>query len=219
MNKSPKQAAAMIQRHYRLAVPSLDDLVGVISEQGYEIIDFEPSSGAMIALSQELALTPSIMSQNAFVYQRNETRLLFIQSSLTGQEKLYAFAHELGHIVLGHIQNGGISTVTEEYEAGEFTHYLLNPGMGRRLCIGLNHHRRAIVALLTILALAVVGIGVIQKHEYDKQYSGEFYVTPSGKKYHRRECSVVKDRINIRRITEAEMKDYEPCKLCLPDLQ
>ena len=219
MSKSPRQAAAVIQKHYKLTKPTLDELVGVISEQGYEIIDFEPKSETMTALSEELALTPAIVGQSAFLYRRDGISLLFVKSSLTGQEKLYALAHELGHIVLGHTQTGGVSSVTEEYEAAEFMHYVLNPGMWRRVSLVLYHHRLAAVAIISVLALAVVGIGFAQRQAYESRFNGDYYVTPSGKKYHRRECSVLKDRSNIRRIAEDEMEVYDPCKLCLPDLQ
>ena len=87
MNNTPRRMALSVQGQYRLTRPKLDDIVAIITELGYEIIDFEPGSVALTLLTGELALTPDILSQNAFVYQRGGVRLVFIKLSLTSEEK------------------------------------------------------------------------------------------------------------------------------------
>lgn len=218
MNNTPRRMALSVQGQYRLTRPKLDDIVAIITERGYEIIDFEPESEALTLLTGELALTPDILSQNAFVYQRGGVRLVFIKISLTSEEKLYVLAHELGHIVLGHTTNGS-SSIAEEYEANEFVHYLLNPSLMLQGRVGVRNHTRASIALLIIAVLLVVGV-VVANYWIDKtKYAGEYYVTPYGTKYHRRECSVIRDRTNLKKLTVEEFDDYDPCKLCLPELQ
>lgn len=218
MNNTPRRMALSVQGQYRLTRPKLDDIVAIITERGYEIIDFEPESEALTLLTGELALTPDILSQNAFVYQRGGVRLVFIKISLTSEEKLYVLAHELGHIVLGHTTNGS-SSIAEEYEANEFVHYLLNPSLMLQGRVGIRNHTRASIALLIIAVLLVVGV-VVANYWIDKtKYAGEYYVTPYGTKYHRRECSVIRDRTNLKKLTVEEFDDYDPCKLCLPELQ
>ena len=45
--------------------------------------------------------------------------------------KLYALAHELGHIFCNHFSTNSqsVSSVKEEREANEFAHYMLHPDL------------------------------------------------------------------------------------------
>ncbi len=40
------------------------------------------------------------------------------------------------------------------------------------------------------------------------------YITKSGKKYHKAECYIIKDKAIPTNLSEAEEKGYEPCKKC-----
>lgn len=219
MNNEPHIKAVSLHRKYLISRPSLEALVSIITDQGYEIIDYDPESKSIAALSEKLSLTPAILNQNAFALCHGNVRLLFIRDSLKPEEKLYAMTHELGHIVLGHLRTGYPTSVMEEYEANEFTHYFLNPSpfqVGRLVVL---RHRLATAAVVCVVILLAIGFGFIQYKLTAAKFIGDFYVTSSGTKYHKRECSVIQNKTNIRRITNEEFNDYEPCKLCLPDLQ
>ena len=78
--------------------------VFLVGENGYEIIDFEPGSPSAEKLFQELSLNEAVCSQDAFLYTNRNVKLLFLKDSLDADEKKFAAAHELGHIVCGHSQ-------------------------------------------------------------------------------------------------------------------
>ena len=115
MKNDAKRAANSFLRQYALASPSLDDLVVAVTDMGFEVIDYDPKDSTMMVLIERLNLTNDIISQEAFVYQNGDVRLLFIRDTLNGKEKLFAIAHELGHIVLGHTSIK--PSVIEEHEA------------------------------------------------------------------------------------------------------
>ena len=218
MNNASKAARDLLRR-YRISKPCLENLCAVVSEQGYEIIDFDPKDDSIAVLSKELALTPEILNQNAFVYQNNGLRLLFVRDHLTAEEKLYVMAHELGHIILGHLQNGARASVREEYEADEFMHYLLHPQMGTSILVTVLRHRLIAGLIMGVVVVAALAGGILGYIAVQNRYSGDLYITPSGQKYHRANCSIIKNNANSRRMTveEYESGDYEPCKLCVPD--
>ena len=213
------KAARNLLRRYQISKPSLENLCGAVTEQGYEIIDFNTQDESMSVLVKELALTPDILNQNAFVYQNNGVRLLFVKDNLTPQEKLYVIAHELGHIVLGHLQNGDRASVTEEYEADEFMHYLLHPRATTSISVAILRHRLLVGILTGAIMVGAIAGGIIGYISAQKAYTGDYYITPNGQKYHRANCSVIVNHANARRMTteEYESGEYEPCKLCVPE--
>ena len=218
MNNASKAARDLLRR-YRVMKPSLDTLCSVVSEQGYEIIDFDPKDESIAVLSKELALTPDILSQNAFTYQNKGISLLFVRDNLTAEEKLYVMAHELGHIILGHLKNGNPASVLEEYEADEFTHYLLHPKISNNLLVAILRHKLVTGLIVGITLVAALVGGILGYMSTQSRYTGDLYITPSGQKYHRANCSVIKNSAHSRRMTidEFESGEYEPCKLCVPD--
>jgi Zn-dependent peptidase ImmA (M78 family) len=140
---------------------------------------------------------------------------------MSADGKFYALAHEEGHIIFGHLCNGACdgNAVEEEYVANEFAHYLLHPPLFLKFVTTLkNNKKKALWIAIIALALTVIiplMVNIIQS----RSYYGEYYVTESGTKYHEKECMTIKDRSNIRRLTEKDYysRDYEPCHVCLPD--
>ena len=140
---------------------------------------------------------------------------------MTADEKLYALAHEEGHIAFGHLCNGacGGNVVEEEYVANEFAHYLLNPPLWLKAVVTIKSHKKQsfwIVVIALVLAIAIpVTVNIIQS----QSYYGEYYVTENGTKYHEKDCMIIKDRSHTRRLTEKDYYsgDYEPCQVCLPE--
>ena len=62
---------------------------------------------------------------------------------MTNDEKLYALAHELGHIFCNHFSKNSqsVSSVKEEREANEFAHYLLEPSCGVKVNVLLSKYK------------------------------------------------------------------------------
>ena len=213
----PRQMANMLLRDYKLLQPSLEDVVFLVNENGYEIIDFEPGSPDDKDLFQELALPEKVYSQDAFLYTNHDVKLLFIKDSLDAEEKRLAATHELGHIVCGHTQTK--PSVKEEYEANEYVHYFLNPPQRLRIRNSAARHKWRTVAIIIAVTIILTG----GKYAYDSlmnQRFTQYYVTSFGKKYHVKNCTQIRGKTNIRRLSREELStgDYEPCETCLRDL-
>lgn len=201
----------------KLKQPTLEDIVFLVGENGYEIIDFEPGSLSAESLFRELSLNEAVYSQDAFLYTNHDVKLLFLKDSLDAEEKRVAAAHELGHIVCGHCQTK--PSVKEEYEANEFVHYFLNPSFGIRLLNMTARHKWRAVAIFLAIAIAVAGGIIAYNAVIDQKYS-QYYATSLGKKYHLRDCTQINGKTNVHRLTKAELEsgDYEPCGTCLHNL-
>ena len=207
--------------HYKLSKVTLDNLVFIIEDQGFEIIEYvfgeDSSSNRLI---ERLALTNYSRANKAFAYQCGASRFVFVSEDMSATEKLYALAHEVGHIFCGHLQDGNMAcSVEEEYEANEFAHAILHPGMWDCVVQWIREHKKAVyTGAFALLVLCAVVIGGIY-NERQRSCYGEYYITDSGHKYHEAECIFVKDKNNVERLTKADYYsgEYEPCQICLPE--
>lgn len=90
--------------------------------------------------------------------------------------------------------------------------------------------KRLKIALIIILSLllisgAVVASVISYKYGYEQGFadnqpitkdgSKTVYITPSGKKYHKNNCHLLNDKIEISE-KQAQEKGYVPCKNCKP---
>lgn len=214
---NPQHLARKLLIRCRLKQPTLEDIVFLVGENGYEIIDFEPGSPSAEKLFQELMLDEAVCAQDAFLYTNRNVKLLFLKDSLDADEKRLAAAHELGHIVCGHSKTK--PSVKEEYEANEFVHYFLNPSPEIKLRNMLARHKwRTAAVFLTLAIMVTVGL-VAYNAMIDQKYSG-YYATKLGKKYHLRNCTQINDKMNVHRLTKEELAsgEYAPCGTCLRNL-
>lgn len=124
---------------YRISSPTLDDIIMIVAQYGYEIIDYDPSSRSTQELIASLSLNHQILSQNAFLYTNHNVKLLFVRDNLDAEDKRVAITHELGHIVCKHAD----TSIQEEYEANEFVHYFAFCGP-RRSLLRYENGRRAV---------------------------------------------------------------------------
>lgn len=219
---SARREANSVIRQYRLKNASLDDLVSIIGEQGFQIIDYEVGgSDYASSLISELQLDDIARMGQAFVYQKNDVKLLFLCEQLTAEEKLFACAHELGHIRLGHLKGTGIYTVDlcEEYEANEFVHYLLHPSLLTNTKIWMGQHKSFIAATSFFVVICLCVVFIIHNQKMKETFHGEYYVTETGEKYHLKDCKRIQSSDDVRRMTEKEYQEgkYTPCQVCLPD--
>ena len=223
IGKDIRYKAKNLLLEYGISKVTLENLIYIIEDQGFEIIEYsqrDRSDGVWTVLNT-LNLTDYAESGKAFAYKCGKSKLLFVCEEMAADEKLYALAHEEGHIIFGHLCNGACdgNAVEEEYVANEFAHYLLHPPLLLKFATTVkSNKKKALWGALIALALAVIipiTVSVIQS----RSYYGEYYVTESGTKYHEKECMTIKDRSNVRRLTEKDYYsgDYEPCHVCLPE--
>ena len=219
---SAKNYADNVIKKYRLSSPTLDQLAVVSKELGYELIDYgkQSNGGGVSALIQELKVQRYIDTCSAFTYQNGDIKIVFICEALTEAEKRYALAHELGHIICGHMEYNRCSSdgMEDEYEANEFAHYLLHPQTHQKLCSYVVAKKGMVLATVIIAIIAVFGVMLAFRTTQDHIYHGEYYVTSSGHKYHTKDCFTIARSPSVHRMTEKEYGEghYTACDLCLP---
>ena len=223
VNKEAKNKAKLLLLEYGIRKVTLENLIYIIEAQGFEIIEYSQSdkSEAVWQVLASLHLTAYANSGKAFAYKCGRTKILFICEEMSANEKLYALAHEEGHIIFGHLCNGACdgNAVEEEYVANEFAHHLLNPPLWLQFATMIKTNKKKAVWILSlVLALAVivtVAVSVVQSN----YYYGEYYISSSGSKYHKKECMTIKDKTNTQRLTDKDFYSgkYDPCGICLPD--
>ncbi len=209
-----KQTAEQVLVRYGITRMTPETLLFLIEEQNYEVVDLNRDEPIL----SRLGLPDAVTAQESFVYRNGNTRLLFVSEKLDGEELGYVFAHELGHILLGHLElEMFASGVRQEYEANEFAHHLLHPSLSVRCRALIGRHKRlavCIAAFLLCMGLATAGIRYAQIQD---SYFGEYYVTQSGNRYHRKDCPVIRNKTNLQRLTKEKAEKYQPCSVCLPE--
>lgn len=202
---------------------SYESLCASVESMGYTVIEFDTflRDKNVRTLVEEFDLNTQISNSRGFIYANGEFRLVFINEALSDNEKALVLAHEAGHIALGHTTKKSVfgNEVSEEHEANEFAHYLLNPDSHIKAAGFFNAHKKAVIALVMTVIIAFSAIGIISAVHRNNSYAGDFYVTQSGEKYHRKNCIFVKDKKNTHRLTQEEFDsgEYEACEICLPD--
>lgn len=222
-NRIRKTAYTVLRKH-KIINPSLDDLVQIAKELGFDVIDYPKFSSESSAevLIRELGLESFAKNGKSFLYKNNKIKLIFLCETMDAKEKLYALAHELGHIYCGHLKNGiccNEADMEEEHEANEFAHYLLHPRWANKATQVVCRHKMLSIFIAILIICCIISIPVITQVHLNQSYYGEYYVTKNGKKYHTKNCQIIKDKTNTHRLTvdEYDTGEYEPCQICLPN--
>ena len=223
IGKDIRYKAKNLLLEYGISKVTLENLIYIIEDQGFEIIEYSQRdrSDSVWTVLNTLNLTAYAESGKAFAYKCGKSKLLFLCVEMSADEKLYALAHEEGHIIFGHLCNGACdgNAVEEEYVANEFAHYLLNPPLYMKVWVKILERKKiAIIAISAIGLLAVILIIAMAIHR-NTSYYGNYYITENGTKYHEEDCMIIKDKANTRRLTEEDYAsgEYEPCQVCLPN--
>ena len=95
----------------------------------------------------------------------------------------------------------------------------LNPNLINRAKIMMVCHKKTttiVSVILMVVILTGIIIPVVKKY---RSQCGDYYVTDSGNKYHKKECIFVKDKKNVSKLTKEDFKAglYDACDMCLPD--
>lgn len=101
--------------------------------KGYKVIFFNTPAGDREV--ERYNLWEDTRITNAFVY-KSTGRIIFIDNNCSAEEKVYLLYHEMGHIVLKHIDYKRLSMFNKVLlgiEADTFAYFLLNaPGTKER---------------------------------------------------------------------------------------
>ena len=198
------------------------NLCDALQTLGYTVVEFnhiynEPDVQTLI---DALKLDAVICQSKAFTYADRNYRIVFVHEDLSEQEKNMVLTHEVGHIYLGHMHSVPIlgSDVREEYDANEFSHYLLNLSVMAKLDLFLAAHMKGICILAAVIALAAAAGGIGMAAANDAKYTENYYITSTGSHYHEQQCIFVKNKTNARRMTleEFDSGEFTRCSTCLP---
>ena len=212
-----KQAANFKKKH-GIKVVSSDELARALGEQGYTLVQYNgiEENEDVTTLSTELGIEKWLKQSRCFTYRDEKYRIVFIQEGLNEEEKQIVLAHEEGHIWNDHLSKECVlgNDVVQEYEANEFSHFLLADKKGAI------KRTKIIVASISLLLVVAICLGLFLKNRHDEAvYTDNLYRTESGTKYHLRDCIYIKDKTDVHRLTIEEFNSgkYEPCEACKPD--
>ena len=204
MKVNEKNVARQLLQSLGKPRAEVSDLKAICRDYGYEVIEY--GSPTSLELMDSMGLERYTEKGRALTVCWGSIHLVFVDSAMSENEKRLALAHELGHIISGHLFDPGEKdyNVEQEYEANEFAHYMLNPSPNLRALIWL---RRRWKILAAVLAAVLIGFLIWENADIG------YYVTKSGTKYHKRNCEYVRDRGNVKRIFD--ISGYEPCSACI----
>ena len=217
-----KKRVKDFRREFGIRKVTADVLTDVLQDQGFTLIEFNPviNDADVHTVVHNLGLEEMIGHSTGFLYVDAKYRLLFLSEKLNTAEKLLVLAHEEGHYYCGHMGLTPIvgHTVTEEYEANEFAHFLLRESAGEEIKKFVIKRRKPLI-IGTIVAGLAAGGGIATNEYRERQlYEGEYYVTMHGEKYHRESCMTIQGH-ETKRLTKEDVESgkYEPCSVCQPD--
>lgn len=218
-----KQKVRKFVKKYHLQAVTEEKLRDAVKQMGYTIVEYDDagSDENVARLLSALELETFARHTRGFTYANSKMRLIFIHRDLSPEEKKIVLAHETGHICCDHFSSAPIigRDVTEEYEASEFAHYLLLETPGTRLKHGMKKHRKALIAAAAALAVVIAGCCILGGVLSQQKYYGEYYITETGNRYHKKDCSFIRHKDNVSRLTREQYESgkYKPCEKCLPE--
>ena len=166
----------------------------------------------------------------AFTYKSQTIHSVFIRIDPNQNEYDYnlLLLHEIGHIVLGHLDDNYLdinSNATSESEANAFVDKVLTYSVIRRYRnkIAFLIIIAAVISAILITAFFNVNNPTIDNEVIDSKFirnvveddtDDYVYITVNGSKYHRENCIYAEDAMRIKR--EDAENQYDPCKFCNP---
>ena len=230
MIDSPKKISQRLMRRNCLSsAPDLNTLEKLIEDNGFTIIKYNQYNNAYEVndLIKTLGIENRISTENSFVYINNAIKFVFINSDLKTSEKITLLCHELSHIcdknldVPYHLY----SHIEREAFANEFAHYIEHPSILTKIASLFLRRKLVIILTIVLLLLSAAGIYAWQNsyvvdvffQRESSSITQNYFVTTTGKRYHKSFCKHVKYKTNTTRktIDEAISEGYTPCLDCI----
>ena len=203
-------------KEYRINQLTNERLKEIIVSQGYTIIKYSKiyNDENVEIILNTLNLIEYVKYRSAFTYQDSSNRFVFIEDNLSEKEELILLAHEEGHIYCNHMDERTTmgKDIADEYDANEFSHYILNPNIKNKTTTYILSHKKNTILVATLVLLIIASSIIIPIKMNSDKYYGEYYVSTSGQKYHKKSCYYIKDKTHLRRVTKEDIKNhvYEP---------
>ena len=226
-NVAKRQALTILYQNRLRSLDNYEDLKRIIEAHQFILIEYKKHSNSkhVDELIHALGIQAHIEQNDAFIYCKNSLRFLFLNEEITPVDKCSLLRHELGHICdLCKNNSKNDSKIKKEEFANEFSCYLKNPGLLFKLFL-LIIKKWKLLTCMFLLTSCIFGCYFIFARPAitatiaRKNNEVTYYVTPAGKKYHKRNCIIVKYRTNLAEHTldNAENLGYKPCKICILD--
>lgn len=221
MNIYKRQAKKFISQ-FKLTEISSASLTDAIEKCGYKVIRYRPyvNKDYVYDLLKELDVLEFSNGEKAFTYSDSDNRFVFLCKDLSEEESCILLSHEAGHIFLHHMGGKVISgqDILNEYEANEFSHYLLSKNLFRKMSFNIRKNRTAYI-IASVISLSLLFSAFICVKIFMSDSDSFYYVSENGEKYHRENCIYIKGKDNLKKYSIDELKSmgYQPCMVCIPD--
>lgn len=180
-----------------------------IQKLGYRVIFFNTAAGDRELMRYGLSEKASV--SKAFTYY-GTAKIIFIDDNTSPEDKLYLLLHEIGHIVLGHLNYGRLSTLNGTLCDVEVDHFAHNVLEFQKIKL---HQVIATIVVGILMAVFCFCLAIIMVRTPALQRQ-EVYITSTGTKYHRGSCMHIQGVESAAiKISDAE-KIFEPCAVCNP---
>ena len=204
----------------------LAEIKQIIQRSGWEIYSYKDA----VEIIDSYNLQEMAEKNDSFASNIGNRIVILYNSEISQLDLPYVLAHEIGHIVLGHLNDvDDIGDVyAKERDCGYFADELLKYNPDRFI------RKIGIFSGITAVLIAL-GVGIFtffgEKSDNSSQNSEtdfnvvteteiqdtiEVYVTKYGKRFHLAGCRYIKHRNDLLEISveEAEIAGYEPCEIC-----
>ncbi len=234
-NNSAKHIALKILiKHKCYSLNKYTDLKRIIECNQFTIIEYKKhtNSEPVSELIKRLNLENEIEQNDSFLYINNNLKLVFINTGISDEDKCALLRHELGHICDPDLKNDNLpnSRIKREEFANEFSCFAKNPGICFMIYVFLIKKWKLLAGVTALISCILACLFIINTPTIppakpvandasaNVSYDGAYYVTPSGKKYHKKHCIIIKYKNNLSQITlnEAINDGYKPCMICNP---
>ncbi len=231
-NNLPKQKAHKVLLQNKLySLTDFIDLKRIIESNQFTIIEYKKhgNSESVSELIKILRIENEIEQNDSFLYINNNLKFVFINADISEEDKCALLRHELGHIYDPDLKMSSAcySKIRKEEFANEFSFYIKNPGIIFKVKLFIMNKWKLLVGIIAcVLGLSLVINTFILKPSKSvtvdistsKNPESTYYVTSSGKKYHRKHCIIIKYKNNLKQIklNDAVNEGYKPCMICNP---
>ena len=192
-------------------VITLNYLGQLCSDNNWRLIPYSKASN----LIEKYRLGSFASNHRAFTFYYNERHYILYRDDLKPNQKLFSVCHEIGHIELHHTLVSNIygCVDNEEIAADDFANEMLS--------INKKYSTVALIVMPVILLLIIGLIIVSTTHRQSDQNvhttTEIVYITPTGTKYHNKNCYHIQNSNLIEISIEDAIKSYDPCKTCRSD--
>lgn len=191
------------------------ELKTIVEKLGYEVFEFQRYNPKHETLLTRIKAIDISLHSNGFTHEDEVTRIVFIQSVLSEEEKKTALLHELIHIHQGHTAQIKQISTKQEKETTDI-HFIID------FVLKYEKMLRAFMliefTLITTMIILAVNIKTAVFSPQQQQLSDYVYITPTGYHYHTENCTYGGEYDNSFKVSRADAELYYlPCSNCNAD--